>query len=64
MRMINNGDETKISSSIKDFSFHGATFEQLKASKTRNSVRLFCLFFVKFDKNIFERFLNHQISMR
>jgi hypothetical protein len=51
MRMVNNGDETKISSSIKDFSFHGSNFEQLKQSQIRYSVRL--VLFIKFDKKSF-----------
>ncbi len=39
MFMTNNGDERKITSSIKDFSFHGSNFQELKQSQIRYSVR-------------------------
>jgi len=38
MRMINNGDDTKIASSIKDLSFYGSNFQELKQSKIKYSV--------------------------
>jgi hypothetical protein len=44
MRMMNNDDDTKISSSIKDLAFYGSSFEQLKDSKVKYSVRMFILF--------------------
>lgn len=43
MRLFNNGDQTKISSSIKDLSFYGTTFQQLKDSKIKYSVRIIYL---------------------
>ncbi|CAF4434885.1 unnamed protein product, partial [Adineta steineri] len=36
--LINLGDETKISSSIKDLSFFGMNYQQLKESQIRYSV--------------------------
>jgi len=41
MDLINNGDDTKLSSSMKDFSFYGSNFEELKESKVKYSVRRF-----------------------
>ncbi|CAF4183338.1 unnamed protein product, partial [Rotaria sordida] len=38
MKLINNGDDTKISSSIKDLAFYGSTFQQLKDSKVKYSI--------------------------
>ncbi|CAF3490253.1 unnamed protein product [Rotaria sp. Silwood2] len=38
MQLINNGDDTKISSSIKDLSFYGSNFQQLKDSKMKYSI--------------------------
>ncbi|CAF3043906.1 unnamed protein product, partial [Rotaria sp. Silwood2] len=38
MQLINNGDDTKISSSIKDLAFYGSNFQQLKDSKMKYSI--------------------------
>ncbi|CAF3837772.1 unnamed protein product, partial [Rotaria sp. Silwood1] len=38
MELVNNGDDTKISSSIKDLTFYGSTFQQLKDSKVKYSI--------------------------
>jgi hypothetical protein len=38
--MVNMGDDTKISSSIKDLSFYGSNFEELKDLKMKYSVRI------------------------
>jgi hypothetical protein len=46
--LIHNGDDTKISSSIKDLSFFGTNFEQLKDSKVKYSVRIFIQIFIKY----------------
>ncbi len=40
MHMANTGDDTKMSSSIKDLSFYGTNFEELKDSKMKYSVRI------------------------
>jgi hypothetical protein len=58
MHMMNNGDDTKISSSIKDFAFYGSNFEQLKDSKVEYSVRIFISILFNFDFKLLNRFYN------
>ena len=47
MKLINNDDDTKISLSIEDLTFYGATFQQLKDSKMKYSVWNFISKFYK-----------------